>query len=193
MRVAGPSSFVHSTPRRPQSGTLVKESPKTLQKRAHISADSPKKSAKLPGFYNSFANETPIRSTQNRKVNNRDMSDIREGDRKGKGRASVFDDRSQFSSTGPPPPSPPSSPSRGRTVTHIEPPSDDILAYAVDNGNIVDDNPDMFDIDMMDDNADESMAEELDEIRSPNWQEEVCVGLSAYRCPSIVVFFSFTG
>ena len=190
--VAGPSSIVHSTPRGPRSGTLVKQSPKTLRKRTHILADSPPKSAKLPGFYNSFANETPIRPTQNRKVNNRDMSEIR-GDRKGKGRTSVFDDRSQFSSTGPPPPSPPSSPSRGRTFTHIELPSDDILAYAVDSENIADDNRDMCDIDMMDDNADESMMEELDEIDSPNWQEEVRVSLSAYRCAPIVVFCSFTG
>ena len=63
------------------------------------------------------------------------MGDIRDGGWKGKGRASVFAQQSQFPSTGPPPPSPPSSPTRRRTVTDIHMPSDDAPAYVAGDGN----------------------------------------------------------
>jgi len=47
-------------------------------------------------------------------------------------------------------------------------PSDD-LGYDHGVGDI--------DIPMLDENADESMSEEIDEISSPNWREEVCIYL----------------
>ena len=174
-RTAGPSNFLHETPQRPRFDTLTKESPKTIRNRKML-AHSPKKSAKLPGFYNSFAASTPVRANQhqNANVTNGSMGEIWEGNWKGKGRASVS---GQQSNTGPPPPSPPSSPTRGRKVTDIEMPSDDVLAYGGDAVIAVTDNTDMgsVDVEMMDDNADDVTSEELDEIVNPSWQEEVRV------------------
>jgi hypothetical protein len=66
-------------------------------------------------------------------------------------------------------------------------PSNDALVYAGDERNIAIDNADMCDVEMMDENADDSMAEELDEISSPNWQEEVRINVYVCRCPLHVV------
>src|SRR6202044_1105126 len=95
-RTAGPSNFLHETPRRPRFGTLTKESPKTIRNRKTL-PHSPKKSAKLPGFYNSFAASTPFRASQHQNVNvtNSDMGEIWGDDWKGKGRASVSGQQSQ--------------------------------------------------------------------------------------------------
>lgn len=174
-RTAGPSNFLHETPQRPRFDTLTKESPKTIRNRKML-AHSPKKSAKLPGFYNSFAASTPVRANQHQNANVTN-GEIWGGDWKGKGRASVSGRQSQFLNTGPPPPSPPSSPTRGRKVTDIEMPSDDVLAYGGDAVITVTDIADMGsgDVEMMDDNADDMTSEELDEIVKPNWQEEVRV------------------
>jgi hypothetical protein len=150
-------------------------------------AISPNKSAKLPGFYNSFAASTPVRANehQNTKVKNGDKDEIWEADWKGKRRASGSGQRSQFLSTGPPPPSPPSSPTRGRKVTDIEMPSDDALPYGGDDMIAMNDNANMRlgEIDMMDD----TVSEELDDIGTPNWQEEVRIDLYLYRKRLLII------
>ena len=122
---AGPSNYAHETTRR-SHGTLKNESPKTLRNRRHPLPDSPKNTAKLLGFYNSFATSTPTRSTQTRNARAK-MSDT--GEWKRKGRVSIFVKHSKFPSIGPPPPSPPSSPTRGRVVIDINMHSDDAPGY----------------------------------------------------------------
>lgn len=168
---AGPSNYVqHETPRAPRFGTITKGSPRTTRKGT---LDSVKKSAKLPGFYNSFAMSTPVRPSQAHNTR-RKKGDMGEVSWKGKERTSLFGEPSQFFSTGPPPPSPPSSPTRIRASADIDMRSDDAPAYPADDGDVVYDDLEagMSEAEMMDDNADD-MLEELDEVESLDFKEDV--------------------
>lgn len=171
---AGPSNYIqHETPRAPRFGTLPKESPKTARGRKQALTDSVKTSAKLPGFYNSFVTSTPVRPSQarNTRAKKGDTGEFRDANWKGKERASLFGQPSQFARNGPPPPSPPSSPTRIRTRGDIDMRSDDAPVYAADEVDAGYDDGDagMGDVEMMD----EMLSEELDEIEPPNLKEEV--------------------
>lgn len=194
---AGPSN--QETPRGPRFGTIPKDSPKTARIRKPAFQQTAKEATaeKLPGFYNAFATSTPVRPSRNR--NARDKVEMEEGidglwatNTKGKGKAStsfsLFGQPSQFASTGPPPPSPPSSPTRrvksviaSASRTDIELPSDDLGAYA---GYEAYDQADLGggleDVEMQDDNAGNITPEELDDIDSPNWREEVGFHIFVY-------------
>lgn len=173
--IGGPSNHVHETPRGPRFGTVMKESPKTVRNRRLAIVDSMNKSAKLPGFYNSFLASTPVRPSQTRngKVKKGEMGVVKDANWKGKERASPFGQPSQFSSTGPPPPSPPSSPTRMRPGADVEMHSDDAPPYDGDERNDEVDTG-MGDVEMIEDDADDMLSEELDEVEPSNFNEEVC-------------------
>lgn len=184
------STQSQETPLRPRFGTLAAESPKTIRVRKQAAVENAKESAKLPGFYNSFAASTPVRPSQTRKAKskNRDRGEVMEVDWQVKGRTSLFGQPSQLLGTGPPPPSPPSSPTRHRPPSDAEMYSDDAFGYADDGPGDVG----LGDMEMAVDGAEDSPSEQFDEVTLHNWKEDVRLfRLSLGHFPHIL-FHSFT-
>lgn len=163
---AGSSSALNETPKALRFG-LIPESPSTarIRKPSFMALESAKKQPKLPGFYNAFATSTPAPKPRLKIALN-----------SGKGKAGTSPygpPLSQFninpSSAARGPPSPPSSPTRTRMGSDLDMPSDDgpTLGLDEDYGDAV------RDVEMDGDNGDE-LSEEVEEINSPNWREEVC-------------------
>lgn len=169
---AGPSMFSADTPRRLQTSTPFRDSPKRLRK---LVVPTPaKRPAMLPGFENAFLASSPSRPS-----------------RKGKEReTNLWDVTSNLAEMEDAPLSSPPSQSGTRRSQPISPPSSPLTAKQHRTRHVdvsMDDDPDIFadnsNTNPGDDNGDVEMTsveipdEELDEIEPIDWKEEVCMFL----------------